>query len=145
MIRRSYRLDRWLKLSAELMGKLPPDYRAHILAELEKYGRHQLAEARIVEFKSVCKRRLPRDWQFCLKLIVILLGAFTFRSAPQQLAIRSEIDESIAQSIGFVAGATAAFFTHASAAEVLTGVKLKQGTRSVRKAVQNDLSIGEQP
>lgn len=145
MIHRQYRLDLWLQLSAELMKKMPNDYSAHIFAELEKYAQQNFAIARITEFRSVCTRRLSKDWQVCLKLIVLMLGAFTFRSAPQQLAIQSGIDESLAQSVGFLAGAVAAFFTHASAAEVLTGVKLKQGTREVRKALQKTLSIGEQP
>ena len=135
MIDRRYRLDRWLNLSAELMQSLPPDYRAHIFAQLEKQARNQLAIARITEFNSICHRRLSRDLQLCLKLIVLTFGAFTFSMAPHLIAMQSG-GGSVATSIGLLGGALASFFTHASAAEVLTGLKLKQSTQQMQKALQ---------
>ncbi len=143
MIDRRYRLARWRNLTSEIIQSLPVEYRAHIFAQLERDARNQFALSRIAEFNAGCAKRWSRDLQICSKLVILLLGAFTFSLAPHLLAVQSGGGE-VAKSIGFLGGAIACFLTHACAAEVLTDVKLKQDTRQRRKTLIESSLLGEQ-
>ncbi|MBE9014047.1 hypothetical protein IQ250_28050 [Pseudanabaenaceae cyanobacterium LEGE 13415] len=139
MIDRRTRLARWRNLSPEIILSLPEEYRAHVFAALAQEARRQFAQSRIEELQALSRRRLSRDEQVCLKLLVFALGAFTFSLAPRLLAIQAG-GSDIAFSIGLLGGGVACYYTESAAAEILTDLKLRRNTNQVREILSSRLS-----
>ena len=131
--KRHLRLDVWRKLSPNIIEKLPERDLAYMKAAIEKSAKLELAKSQIAKYDSIRSHRLGGNQRQITQIIVILTGALTFATVPQLLAKQAGRG-ALSISAGLIGGAVATFFAHENATKVLAGIKLKNQTKSSRKA-----------
>ncbi len=132
--KRKDRLERWLKIPARILSRMPDYDRADIIAAIKEYAKYNLANSQIAKYDAVRSRRLSRNHRQITQFIVILGGSLTFAVAPQLLAKQAGRGPW-AISAGLLGGGLASFYAHSNATKVLTGIKLKNSTQNTRKAI----------
>lgn len=123
------RIKRWTRLPSEVLEQLPKDDCSYMYSRVNELGRYKGAQARISKIETDRKECISERTENIIKLIVIVVGAFSLSLVPYTAAKNTGRGNALSTSSSLIFGGVASYAAHTLLSHYIAKEQMRKMTK----------------